>query len=66
MLISHYEINVSKNGSHYFATDARSLRTRTEADMVYFQLQAAFPLTKGYAVSMKSVAVQESMDVTPE
>ena len=48
----YYEINVSLNGQHLFATHPRSLRTREEARRVYDLLSAAFPESKGYLLSL--------------
>lgn len=48
---SHYEINVSLNGKHFFATDARSCVTEFEAKRVYTELSQRFPVTQGYEVS---------------
>jgi len=49
----HYEINVSKNGKHYFATHERSLRcTREEAQAVARHFQAVFPKSEGYEIAL--------------
>lgn len=47
----YYEINVSKNGTHYFATHERSLRTFADCVDVYAALKKAFPAEQGYKVS---------------
>jgi hypothetical protein len=48
----HFEINVSKDGRHYFATAERSLTYREQADKVYADFCKRFPLTEGFRVSM--------------
>ena len=48
----HYEINVSLNGFHLFATNERSLRNVNDMRQVYQALRAAFPATEGYDVSV--------------
>ena len=44
----HYEVNVSHNGSHYFATDARSLRNERDAKTVFDALVARFTEAQGF------------------
>lgn len=39
----YYEINVSENGKHLFATHERSLCTEDEARALAKRLKAAFP-----------------------
>lgn len=46
----HYEINVSLNGKHFFATAERSLRTQLAAEVVYEELCNRFPAEEGFAV----------------
>jgi len=48
----HYEINVSKNGSHLFATAERSLTTETSLKVVHEKLTEAFPEDEGYNISV--------------
>ena len=48
----HYEINVSKNGAHYFATAERSITTSKKAKEVYDQLRAAFLEESGYSITI--------------
>jgi recombinational DNA repair protein (RecF pathway) len=51
--MSHYEINVSKDGEHYFATDERSLRgTLEEAQTMARHFQKVFPKEEGYLVQL--------------
>jgi hypothetical protein len=47
-----YEINVSLNGEHFFATHKRSLQTAPQMLKVYNALRKAFPARKGYAISV--------------
>lgn len=44
----YYEINVLKNGQHFFATAERSITDRDKLDAVYKALKAAFPESEGY------------------
>lgn len=46
----YYEINVSKNGSHYFATAERSIQTHEKAVKMYEQFTALFPKEDGYNI----------------
>ena len=48
----HYEVNVSHNGSHYFATDARSLRNERDAKTVFDALVARFTEAQGFKVTL--------------
>lgn len=48
----HYEINVAKNGKHYFATHERSISTEEKAKELYKKLTQAFPESEGYTVSV--------------
>ena len=47
---SHYEINVSLNGRHLFATAERSCVTREQFNQVFFILLDKFPASLGYHV----------------
>jgi hypothetical protein len=55
MIQSHYEINVSKDGRHFFATAERSCVTH--ADMVYVLLsfKKKFPKKEGFEISVTYV-----------
>lgn len=46
----YFEINVSKNGSHYFATSKRSLTSPTAALKMVKHFKEVFPEEKGYEV----------------
>ena len=48
----NYEINVSLNGVHLFATHERSLTSRRAADTLYTLFCQKFPLCDGYVVTM--------------
>lgn len=47
-----YEINVSKDGWHFFATSERSLRNDSELIAVYPIIAEKFPEAEGYHVSV--------------
>ena len=48
----YYEINVSKDGKHLFATDKRSIRFYWELEKVYRILEEKFPKEEGYKVTV--------------
>lgn len=48
----HYEINVSKNGQHYFATAARSITVEWEAKRLYSDFLVLFPTDKGFEITV--------------
>lgn len=56
----YFEINVSLNGRHFFATSERSLRTLSEAQTVYRELKKAFPDNKGYSVTVRKYCLCSS------
>jgi hypothetical protein len=47
-----YEINVSLNGKHLFATDKRSLSSSTEAENLYIIFEQKFPASEGYRITV--------------
>lgn len=49
----YYEITVSKNGYHFFATAERSIITREQLDIVYNTLKDKFPREEGYKISVQ-------------
>lgn len=55
MIQSHYEINVSRNGSHFFATDERSCVTERQTAAVYAVLAAKFPTSEGYKLEVTRI-----------
>lgn len=48
----YYEINVSHNGRHLFATDPRSCKTHTEMLNVFMHLEKRFPKEEGFEVTV--------------
>lgn len=48
----YFEINVARNGKHFFATAERSCTTRKEALEVYAELKKKFPIEEGYKLDM--------------
>jgi hypothetical protein len=47
-----YEINVSLNGKHYFATNERSIRTLPKAMSIAEHFKKVFPANDGYEVEV--------------
>lgn len=50
-----YEINVSKNGQHYFATAERSLMSLDKALDMVRQFKNLFPATEGYRIDLQEL-----------
>jgi hypothetical protein len=48
----HYEINVALNGSHYFATDKRSLTTAQKTAEVIADFNKRFPAAEGFSIGV--------------
>lgn len=46
----YYEINVSLNEKHFFATDKRSITTKSQMEKVYKIFKEKFPLSEGYEI----------------
>ena len=46
----YYEINVSLNGQHLFATDKRSITNKFALDVVYRIFKEKFPQEEGYDI----------------
>lgn len=46
----YYEINVSKDGKHFFATDKRSITTKRALKEVYSIIKEKFPPEEGYDI----------------
>jgi len=46
----YYEINVSLNGKHFFATHKRSITTKWELEKVYKVFKEKFPESEGYSI----------------
>ncbi len=51
----YYEINVSLNGKHFFATDKRSITTKRALEEVYPVLKEKFPQEEGYDILVSCV-----------
>jgi hypothetical protein len=47
-----YEINVAKNGKHYFATHERSLTGTAEAESALKDFKNRFPESEGFSVTI--------------
>lgn len=51
--MSQYEINVSRNGNHFFATHERSFGlSKKHTKEVYDKLVEAFPKNEGYEIEI--------------
>jgi hypothetical protein len=46
----HYEINISLNGTHLFATHERSIRDKFDLEVVAKILLDKFPISEGFKV----------------
>lgn len=51
----HYEINVSLNGTHYFATASHSLVSEDQAHDLEEHFERVFPESEGYEVRLYRV-----------
>ena len=51
----NYEINVSLNGRHYFATAERSIINLDDAREMLLHFKELFPADAGYKLSLKRV-----------
>ena len=49
----YYEINVAKNGKHFFATAERSITNIKKAEEVYMLFKEKFPKSDGYEISVE-------------
>lgn len=54
---AHYEINVSLNGRHFFATAERSCTTEADAAKVAKEIAKRFPELEGFRVTVSHVRV---------
>lgn len=50
--MGYYEINVSLNGKHLFATDERSITSRERMEEVYKLFEQKFPKSEGYILDV--------------
>lgn len=48
----YYEINVSQQGKHYFATAERSIRCENEAKNIFEHFSDLFPAADGYQIEV--------------
>ena len=48
----HYEINISLNGRHFFATESRSIQNERELLKVFPVLSEKFPEAEGYTLDV--------------
>jgi len=48
----YYEINIAKNGKHYFATAPQSLSDFLAANELYKDLIIKFPPSEGYNLTL--------------
>lgn len=63
----YYEINVSKNGQHLFATAERSVTNNLKAKEVYNLFKEKFPESEGYEISVtRWEKVGKSVDMNEE
>ena len=61
----YYEINISKNGTHYFATSKRSLSAESQTKELYLKFKKFFPEEEGYRISVAHYSlVGEHIDVS--
>ncbi len=49
----YYEINVSLNGNHFFATAERSITDANKCTAVVAEFLKVFPSDKGYSISVQ-------------
>lgn len=49
----YYEINISLNGVHFFATSNRSITTEDKLKVVYNKLKNAFDEKDGYEFTIR-------------
>lgn len=63
----YYEINVSLNGRHFFATAERSITNKRTLEDIYKILKDKFPTEEGYNISItKWEKVGRPVDVKEE
>lgn len=48
----YYEINVSKDNYHYFATAERSLKNEHQMNVVYMDIKQRFPASEGFKITV--------------
>lgn len=57
----HYEINVSLNGAHLFATAPRSCTDESDARRVYAELDKRFPVEEGFSITVTRYSTSGSI-----
>ena len=53
-----YEINVAKDGKHFFATDKRSITNERALQEVYTVFKEKFPQEEGYDMLVSCIETQ--------
>lgn len=48
----YFEINITLNGKHFFATADRSITNKSKLNEVYNVLKEKFPESEGYGISV--------------
>lgn len=48
----YYDINISKNGSHIFATSERSSTSKRNAELLFNEFKKRFPESEGFKISV--------------
>lgn len=48
----YYEINISLNGQHFFATAERSITNLNKAEKIYNLFKEKFPESEGYKIDI--------------
>lgn len=48
----YYEIHISKDGQHFFATSERSIRTLFDLRGIYPVIKEKFPESEGYEITV--------------
>lgn len=48
----YYEINISLNGEHFFATAERSIKSENKLENIYKILKDKFPTEEGYNITV--------------
>lgn len=61
-----FEINVSLNGEHVFATHQRSLHSELKAFALIKRLRLAFPEEEGYKISLSAVSTTSRKITIPD
>jgi len=52
VIYMHYEINVSLDGQHYFATSKRSITSLGQASAIFEHFSDLFPAKDGYKITV--------------